>query len=248
VNPWRLEWYRLVRTRRWLALLGVYVLFGLGGPLLTAYMDQLVATAGGGFTIITPEPTPAMAIEQYVSNASQIGLLVAIVVAAGGLSVDVRPEIGVFFRTRVPSALRLLAPRYVVATGAVVVAFLVGVVAAWYETVVLIGAPDAAGTIVGALLGALYLAFVVAVVALAASLAPSVVTTVAISIGVLLALPLVGIVEVVAPYLPSALVGALPDLAGGGAAGDYLRATLTTVAATAAILALAVARTGRREL
>jgi ABC-2 type transport system permease protein len=248
VNPWRLEWYRLLRTRRLLALLGVYVFFGFAGPLLTAYMDRLVAAAGGGLTIITPDPTPGMAIEQYVANASQIGLLVAIVVAAGALSVDVRPEIGVFFRTRVPSALHLLTPRYVVATAAVVVAFVLGVLAAWYETVVLIGAPDATGMVVGALLGALYLAFAVAVVALAGSLAPSVVTTVAISIGVLLALPIVAIVEVLAPYVPSALVGALPDLAGGGAAGDYLRAALTTVVATAAILALAVARTGRREL
>jgi ABC-2 type transport system permease protein len=248
VNPWRLEWYRLVRTRRLLALLGVYAFFGFAGPLLTAYMDQLVASAGGGFTIITPDPTPAMAIEQFVANASQIGLLVAIVVAAGALSIDVRPEIGVFFRTRVPSAVRLLTPRYVVTTAAVVAAFVIGVLAAWYETVVLIGAPDAAGMVVGALLGALYLAFVVAVVALAASLAPSVVTTAAISVGVLLALPILAVVEVVAPYLPSALVGALPDLAGGGDAGDYLRAAGTTVLVTGGVLALAVARTGRREL
>lgn len=248
MTPWRLEWYRLVRTRRLIALLGVYAFFGFVGPLMTAYMDRILASAGGGVTIIAPEPTPAAAIEAFVSNASQIGVLVAIVVAAGALSVDVRPEIGVFFRTRVPEVGRLLAPRYVVTTAAVVAAFVLGVVAAWYETWVLIGAPDAAGMLVGTGLGALYLAFAVAVVGLAASVAPSVVTTVAVSVVALLALPLLAIVEAVAPYVPSALVGALPDLAGGGDAAAYTRAAVTTVLVTAGVLALAVARSGRREL
>lgn len=248
MNPWSLEWYRLVRTRRLLALLGVYVFFGFVGPLATAYLDELVAAAGGGITVVAPDPTPRAAVEQFTSSASQIGLLVAIVVAAGALCIDARPEIGVFFRTRVPSAIQLLTPRYVVATLAVIGAFVLGVLATWYETAVLIGAPDTVGMVVGTVLGALYLAFAVAVVALAASVTRSVVTTAAISVIVLLALPIVAIFDAIAPFLPSTLVGALPDLAGGGEAGAYARSAATTLIATAGVLALAVARTGRREL
>ena len=248
MNAWRLEWYRLVRTRRLLALVGVFAFFGFTGPLITAYLDELVALGGGGLVVSTPEPTPAMAIEQFSTNASQIGLLVAIVVAAGALSIDVHPEIGAFFRTRVPHVGRLLAPRYVTATAAAMVAYTAGVAAAWYETVVLIGAPDAVGVLLGTVLSFTYLAFAVAVVAAAASLTRNVLTTVAVTVVILLLLPVVSIAEAVAPFLPSTLVGALPDLAGGGDPGGYLRPALATLLATAATLALAVHRTGRREL
>lgn len=248
MNPWRLEWHRLVRTRRLLALLGVYAFFGFVGPLVTAYLDELVAQAAGGITIVAPEPTPAAAVEQFTAMASQVGLLIAIVVAAEALCIDARPEIGVFFRTRVPSAIQLLTPRYLVVALAIVVAFVVGVLATWYGTAWLIGSPDTFGMVIGTALGVLYLAFAVAVVALSASLTRSVVTTAAVSVAILLALPAVGFIGTLAPFLPSTLVGALPDLAGGGDAGAYARSAATTAVATVGVLALAVARTGRREL
>ncbi len=248
MNLWHLEWLRLVRTRSLLALLGAYAFFGFVGPLVTASLDELIASAGGGITIVVPEPTPAAAVKQFSAIASQIGLLIAIVVAASALCIDARPEIGVFFRTRVPSAIHLLTPRYVVVSLAIVAAFVVGVLATWYGTTVLIGPPDTAGMVVGTALGALYLIFAVAVVALAASLTRSVVATAAISVVVLLALPVVAIIGAVAPFLPSTLVGALPDLAGGGDAEAYAGSAATTVVATIGLLALAVARTGRREL
>ena len=48
---------------------------------------------------------------QYVSNVSQIGLLVAVVVAAGALAFDAKPEMGVFLRTRVSQIWDILVPR-----------------------------------------------------------------------------------------------------------------------------------------
>ena len=248
MNAWRLEWYRLVRTRRLLALVGVFAFFGFTGPLIAAYLDELIAAGGGGVVISVPDPTPAMAIEQFSTNAFQIGLLVAIVIAAGALSIDARPEIGTFFRTRVTSTRRLLAPRYVVATLAAMAAFAVGVAAAWYETIVLIGAPDAGGVLLGAFLGCTYLAFALAVVAVAASVTRNVLTTVAVTVVILLLLPVVAVVEVVAPFLPSMLVGALPDLAAGGDGGAYVRSALATLVVTAGTLALAADRTARREV
>ncbi|MFP4148260.1 MAG: hypothetical protein ACLFUG_00365 [Nitriliruptoraceae bacterium] len=248
MNAWNLEWHRLVRTRRLFALVGVFVLFGFMGPLVAAYLDELVQAGGGGLVIETPDPTPAMAIQQFLTNASQIGLLVTIVIAASALSLDARPEIGSFFRTRVQRVSRLLAPRYVVTTAAAIAAFVAGVLAAWYETVVLIGAPDAASMLTGTALTSLYLAFAVAVVAAAASVARNVLTTVAIAVAVLLLLPVVAVADAVAPYLPSELLGALPDLVGGGDLGDYLAPAVTSVVATAALFGLAVQRTGRREV
>ena len=43
----RLEWLRLVRTRRLLALTGVYLFFGIAGPLTARYLGEIVERFGG---------------------------------------------------------------------------------------------------------------------------------------------------------------------------------------------------------
>ena len=42
MNLWRLEVIRLFRTKRWIALLGVYVFFGLVGPLSARYIREIL--------------------------------------------------------------------------------------------------------------------------------------------------------------------------------------------------------------
>lgn len=249
---WRLEWLRLVRTRRLVAVVGVFAFFGLLGPVTARYLADILGAFGAGIegaTIELPPPTPADGFGQYVSNANQLGVLVVVIVAAGALVVDAVPEMGVFLRTRVQRSWRLLAPRLAVTTAVVAVGWTVGVALAWYETWALIGAPRAAGVVVGCLLGSAFLAFVVAVVAVVATRARSVLGTVLVSIVVLAVLPIVGVVDAIGRWLPTRLAGALPDLAGGAAAaGDFAGALVVTALLTAALVAGAIALADRREL
>jgi ABC-2 type transport system permease protein len=245
---WRLEVLRLLRTKRWIALFGVYLFFGFLGPLTAAYMGEIVERFGGGVQVVVPDPVPADGITQYVSNAQQLGLLVVVVLAAGALAFDARPEIGVFLRTRAAGVGRIVVPKYAVVTAAACLAFLAGSAAAWYETEVLIGALPVGGMLLGIVLGWLYLALAVAVVALATALTSSVLSAVLLAIGVLVALPILGVVGVLQPWLPSQLVGALDGLARGADAGDYLRSVAVTIALTALALGAAVALARRREL
>lgn len=248
MNLWRLEWIRLTRTKRWIALLGVYVFFGLVGPLTARYLADIVKNFGGGVEVVFPTPVPADGMTNYVSNAIQIGLLISVGVAASSLAFDSRPQMGVFLRTRVRSIRGILTPRYLVWTAATVVAFLAGSITALYETTVLIGALPFGGWLLGTLLGCLYLAFAMAVVAAVAGKAPSVLMTVVISIAVLLLLPLVGIAPDIGKWLPSQLVGAIDGLARDGSFGDYAGASAVTIALTAAVLWLAVHWAAQREL
>ncbi len=244
---WRLELARLVRSRRIIALLGVFGFFGLTGPMLARYMGEILERFGGGVEIVVPEAVPADGITQYLSNASQIGLLVVLIVAAGALAFDAKPELAAFLRTRAPIE-RLLAPRYVVSLLGAGAAYTLGLLAAWYETVVLIGPLPVPEMLAGLVASWLYLAFAVAVVALCAALVRGVLGTVAFSAGVLLAVPILSVVDAVAPWLPSHLLGAPDALARGAEIGDYWRAALVAVALTVAALAAAVARLRRREL
>jgi len=249
---WRLEWLRLVRTKRWVALVGVYVFFGLLGPFTARYLEQIVSFAGGDLDDVAadfPTAVPADGLGQYVSNAMQVGTVVAVVIAAGALAFDSVPEMGVFLRTRVNSIRAILVPRVVVTCAALVASFLIGTAAAWYQTWVLIGAPDAAGVLVGAVYGSIFLCFVVALVGAVASAAPSTLSTVLLSLVVLLLMPLVGIVDAIGRWLPTSLPGALADLAGGGTPlTDHLGAAIVTVAATGVLFEVAARIATTREL
>jgi ABC-2 type transport system permease protein len=248
MNLWRLEWLRLVRTKRWIALVGIYVFFGLLGPLSARYVGEIVERFGGGVQVTFPPPVPADGMIQYVSNVSQLGLLVAVVVAAGSLAFDAKPEMGVFLRTRVPRVWDILIPRLAVSFLTVGASFVLGALAAWYETVVLIGSLPAGGTLAGIGFGLLYLAMVIAVVAAAGSRARNVLGAVMITIVVLLVMPILGIVEAIGRWLPSHLVGALSDIPGGTAVGDYLPGAAVSVIVTGLSLWLSVRWSARREL
>jgi ABC-2 type transport system permease protein len=245
---WRLEIARLVRTRKWVVLAGVFVFFGLTGPLVARYIEDILQRFGGGMQVTLPDPTPGDGITQFLSNAQQIGLLVVLVVAAGALAFDAKPELAAFLRTRVPGLTELVVPRYVVTVAAVCAAFALGVLGAWYETVVLLGPLPAGGMLAGTVYAWVYLAFAVAVVAFVSALARSVLTVIGISVVVLLALPILGVVQALSPWLPSALVGALDALARGADATQYLRAAAVSLVVTAGLLAATVLLLRRREL
>jgi ABC-2 type transport system permease protein len=252
MSLWRLEWLRLVRTKRWLALLGVYLFFGFVGPVIARYLSEILSLAGGeleGAVIEIPPPVPADGMGQYVSNAMQVGTLIAVAVAAGALAFDAVPEMGVFLRSRVDDVRTILTPRFVVTAAAVSLSFLAGALAAWFETTVLIGELDAFAVLAGAALGMLYLIFVVAMVGAVAGWARSILGTVMASIVILLVMPLVGVVGPLGRWLPSHLAGALGALPAGAAEiGDYLGATVVTVAISLGLVWLSLRLARQREL
>jgi ABC-2 type transport system permease protein len=248
VTVWRLERVRLLRTMRWIGILGPYLLFGISMPILTRYQDALLRHVGGGVTIVAPEPTPAQAIAAYLQNAMQIALLVSVLVAAGSLAFDARPEWAVFLRTRAHRMEDVLVPKVVVNAIAISASFTVGLVAAWVLAGALIGHVPVDALVFGALYGALYLVFVCALVAFAASLVRSVIGASGMALVVLIVLPLVGQLHRFSSWVPSALVGSPTEIAMGEAASSFLRAAVVAVALSALLVWVAARRLERREI
>jgi ABC-2 type transport system permease protein len=248
---WRLEWLRLIRTPRALSLGAVYLVIGLIEPVATRYASTLLAHVGNGAQVRLPKPTPAQALGSYVSEATLIGLIVLVSVAASAYGFDARPGLAAFFRTRVPGMWRLLAPRFTAYAAAGAAAYLVGTLAAWYETRLLIGSLPAGRLLAGFLCGAVYLVFAVAVTAFAASLTKTTVAAVGITLGILLALPLLAEVHAISNWVPSALIGAPADLVASPPGHDLVHfVPALSVSAVAGALALAAAVAGlrRREI
>jgi ABC-2 type transport system permease protein len=234
VTIWRLELLRLFRTLRWVGLLASYLAFGVLGPVLTRYQEEIFRNIGGGVTVEAPPPTSELAIASYVGNASQIGLVVTVFIAAGSLAFDGRPEWAAFLRTRARSIRELVLPKVVVMAAASSASFALGAVAAWIATVALIDDVPAKAMVAGIVAWGLYLAFAVSVVALAAGLARSAIGVGGITVVALLAAPIVvELVPALEPWSPSTLVGAIVEMIEGAPATDYIRAGLVAAGLSA---------------
>ena len=99
MSLWRLEWLRLTRTPRALALGLVFVVIGLIEPVATKFENRLLGHVGGGVKVTLPPPAPADGLNSYVSEATLIGLILAVAFTAGAMSFDARPGLATFLRT-----------------------------------------------------------------------------------------------------------------------------------------------------
>ena len=244
---WRVETLRLLRTGRIWIIVGVYVLFGILGPVSAAYLPEILERFGGGVEVSVSAASPIDGMGQFFSNAGQLGLLAVLTVAAGALTFDARPEWAAFLRTRAPSMRSVVLPRVVGPTAAAVAGLAAGTAIAAALTTALIGGLPIADLVVGTLLGALYLAFAVSVVAVAASVTRQAVTTVLLSVGVLVVLPILQLLSAVEPWLPSKLLGATTALLADVPVAELLKAAVVTTVAIPVLLELATRRLARRE-
>jgi ABC-2 type transport system permease protein len=248
MSPWRLEWFRFVRTPRWIVLFGVYLTFGLIGPVMAKYMADILEHAQSEMTIILPPPAPKDGIVNYLSQVGQIGLIVVVAIAASAMTFDARRGVSTFLRSRVSSIWELVRPRVAVTAMAAVLAYGLGTLAAWYETALLLG-PLPVGAMLGGLLcESVYLTFAVAVVAAVAPIARSTIAVAAIALAALIVLSIVGGLGVLHDWLPSALSGAPAALLAGTSVTDYLPALLVTATACPLLITAGVIGLRHREI
>jgi ABC-2 type transport system permease protein len=250
LSPWRVEWLRLVRTRRLLALAATFVIFSFIGPLVARYLpDLLKNSTGSGVKIIVSKPVPADAIQGYANNALLIGLFVMMVVAASAFAVDARTALSIYYRSRVTSFWRLLLPRVAVAACAGIAAWLLGLAVAWYETRALIGAPDAKAMGEAAALVSVYLLFAIAVTAVASVITRSTTSSAISAISFILLVQILSAIPQLTQWVPYGLTGA-PNALVRNTSGfsHYDRALIVCIVATIGLLAVVPVLGARREV
>lgn len=250
MDLWTLERLRLTRTGRLWVVVGVYAFFGVLGPFTARYLAEILSAVGGAELagLELQAATPPDGITQFTANAGQLGLLAVVVVAAGALAIDAKPELGVFLRTRAASLWQLLVPRVVTVATVAGVALVLGTVLAAGLTGLLIGPVDLLPLAVGTAYGALYLAFVVCLTAAVAGRVSSVLTTVLTTVAILIGLPILALVPAIERWVPSELLGAVDRTIRGASLTDALPAAVVAAALSAGLLWLAVRGLARREL
>lgn len=253
MNLWSLEWFRLLRTRRLLILFAVFIIFGFGEPLLTRYLPDIISHSSNAnsnnlkITVVS-KPTATEGFAGYISEVSGLGLIATLIIAAHSLAIDAKASLSAFYRTRTSKMSTLLLPRFTVVAAAVVVAFIVGTLTAWYETTAVLGHTAAHDVIMGTLFTCLYWVFCIAVVALAASIVRSVMAIVGIAFAILV---LAGLLTINAldQWNPATLAHSMNDiLSAKHTASYFVKPSLATVGFIVLFVGLALWRFKTREV
>ncbi|MFP3975905.1 MAG: ABC transporter permease [Dehalococcoidia bacterium] len=79
-----------LRTYRLVIVAGIFLFFGLSTPLMLKYLPQILELAGEQMEINIPPPTAVQSLTEYSGTISQVGVLVAVLIAMGCIASELR--------------------------------------------------------------------------------------------------------------------------------------------------------------
>jgi ABC-2 type transport system permease protein len=238
------------RTRRILVVAIVFVALGIGSPFLARYTAELIQALGGApFEIEIPEPTVADAVNQFLRNLGQAGILTSILLAMGAVATEKERGTAALILTKPVSRGAYLAAKLVAIGLTLVIGLLVAAVGGYVYTTFLFEAPDLAGWLGMTALLFLALFSYAALTFLGSTLTRSAVAAAAIGIGGMIGLAIVAGLPTLAPYLPAGLSGEpAAAVALGTDPGPLVGPILANLALTATLALLSWLVFRRQEL
>ncbi len=196
------------RSYRLLIVAVVWLLFGLTSPLLAKYTPEIVKLTmpnGDEIATLIPPPTAAMAVEQYLKNISQLGVLLALFMAMGTVAQE---------KTKGTAALMLVKPlprrvfvtaKFVALAITFTLSFVLAGAACYYYTLLLFEAPDLGGWLVVNGLTLLFTLVFVALTLFCSTLSSSQVVGGGLAFGAWMFLSATGALPGLGEYLPGQL-------------------------------------------
>ena len=237
------------RTLRLPVTATVFLLVGLGSPLLARFTPEILkSVAGGQFQITVPTPTAGDAIDQLAKNLGQFGGLIAVLLAMGSVATEKERGTAALFLTKPVSRAAFLGAKLVAIGLTLAVATAIATAGAWFYTLVLFEPLPILGFAAAAVLQWLSLFAWAAITFVGSTLTRSSLAAAGLGIVAFLVVGLLSIVPAIAPYLPTGLGAPGRALSLGVAGPDVLGPTLATVVLIAAAALLAWLSFRRQEL
>ena len=203
------------RTRRFIVVGAVFIVFGMISPLLARFLPEILGNVEGAeqFADLIPEPTIADAVGQYIKNLTQFGFILAIVLGMGAVAGEKEKGTAAMILSKPMPRWAFITSKFVAQAIVYLVSFFIAAISAYYYTYFLFGPPDAAAFFLMNGLLMVWLLVFVAITLLGSTLGKSTGGAAGIAaIGAVLILILGGI-PTIGEVMPGALVGWATQLA-----------------------------------
>jgi ABC-2 type transport system permease protein len=214
------ELRQLWRTKRLLAMGAVFLVFGMGSPLLAKLTPELLGSLEGAemFADLIPTPTAGDAMAQYIKNLSQFGFILAVLLGMGAVAGEKERSIVPMILSKPMPRWAFVASKFAAQSLMYLVGFLLAGLGAGYYTLVLFGPLDPGGfTLLNGLLFLWLLTFV-ALSLLGSILGATTAAAGGIGLALSVGLMLLGSLPQYGALLPGGLMG-WAALVGQAAAG-----------------------------
>ncbi|MFN2143928.1 MAG: YhfC family glutamic-type intramembrane protease [Anaerolineales bacterium] len=132
------------RSKRVLVVAAVFVLFGMGSPLLAKFTPEILKSVSGAemFANLIPEPTIADAIGQYIKNLTQFSFIIAVLLGMGAVVGEKERNTIAMILSKPMPRWAFLMSKFTAQFLVYMLAFLVAGLGAFYYTAVLFEMPD----------------------------------------------------------------------------------------------------------
>jgi ABC-2 type transport system permease protein len=238
------------QTRRVLVVVAVFLLFGLGSPLLARFTPELLRNIEGAeqFAELVPTPTAVDALTQYIKNITQFGFIMAILLGMGAVAGEKERGTAAIILSKPMARWAFVLSKFVAQALVYLLAFLLAALAAYYYTLILFKPLDLFAFLLGNFLLLVWLLVFAAVTLLGSAIANSTSAAAGMALFGCVLLLLAGGLPVVGALAPAGLVGWASQLGvdtAGAANGGALAASVVLIMI---LLITAVAVFERQEL
>ena len=239
------------RSYRLLVVVAVLTAVGLLGPLTAKYLPQILGSLPGappGLTGLLPESDARMAVEQYLKNLAQFGVILAVLVPMAAVAGEKANGTAAVTLSKPVSRAAFLISKFV----SLAITFALGVflaaLAGYYYTGLLFQWLPVIGFLALSGLVLLYLMSYASVTLLASTIARSQLAAAGMAVGFLALVGVLGSIRVLANALPAALIPWGEALGLGLNARPNWAAMGVTLGVIVASVALSWAAFRRQEL
>jgi ABC-2 type transport system permease protein len=237
------------RTRRFLVVFVVLLVFGMLSPLTAKFMGEVFKLIPGAeqFAGLIPPPTITDAVAQYVKNISQFIVIMALLVSMGAVAVEKEKGTAAIVLVKPMPRSTFLLTKFLALTFTFGTSLLAAAIAAYYYTLYLFGPLDILRFLALNGLLLIYCMLFVAITLLASTLVKSQAVAAGIGFGCLLLLALIGSIPPLTEMMPDQLVR-WGTLLMNGQNASYWPSMIVTCAVIVVSLAVAVLVFRKQEL
>ncbi|MEM7336649.1 MAG: YhfC family glutamic-type intramembrane protease [Chloroflexota bacterium] len=205
----RKELVQLWQTKRVFVISAIFLLFGLGSPILANLTPQLLEGIEGAeqFADLIPTPTNADALNQYIRNITQFGFMIAILIGMGAVAGEKEQKTAVMILSKPLPRWAFLLSKFTAQAILYFGAFLVSSLAAYYYTLLLFEPFAIWPFLLGNFLLLVWLLVFTAVTLLGSTIAKTTTGAAGIAIGGAILFLILGAIPQISPLMPSGLIG-----------------------------------------
>jgi ABC-2 type transport system permease protein len=196
------------RTKRFLVVMAVFVLFGLTSPIAAKYTPEILKSFAGGekFAGLIPAPTSIDALSQYIKNITQFGFILAVLLGMNAVAGEKESGTAAMVLSKPMPRWAFILSKFTAQSLVYASAFLVAGLGAYYYTVILFGPLDAAKFITINLLLLLWLLTYVGAALLGSVIGPSIAAAAGVGLGISVVIMLAGNIPFYGALTPGGLI------------------------------------------